>query len=110
VCQQTFPRQTTAADALIAEIARMLVAVIAPNATLLIARILDAPFVPRCKPVTDKSCAWFRGLEKLRQSSMRCGTREFAAMTISKPGVFSALVQRCLFIFSKKPSFKEFVR
>jgi hypothetical protein len=66
VCQQTFPRQTTAADALIAEIARMLVAVIAPNATLLIARILDAPFVPRCKPVTDKSCAWFRGLERVR--------------------------------------------
>jgi hypothetical protein len=88
----------------------MLVAVIAPNATLLIARILDAPFIPPVQAGNGQILRLVPGARETAQSSMRCGTREFAAMTISKPGVFPALVQRCLFIFSKKPSFKEFVR
>jgi hypothetical protein len=46
VCQQTVPRQTTAADAPIAENARMLAAAVAPRTALLIDRILNAPIVP----------------------------------------------------------------
>jgi hypothetical protein len=46
VCQQTFPRQTTAADAPIADTARMLAAAVAPRTALLINRILIAPIVP----------------------------------------------------------------
>ena len=66
-CQQTFPRQTTAADAPIAENARMLAAAVAPRTALLINRILNAPIVPRCKQLTGKSDAWFLRLGNLHK-------------------------------------------
>ena len=63
----------------------MLVAAMAPNATLLIDRILNAPFVPPVQAGNGKIPCLVPGLEELRKGSMRCETGEFAPAAVAKP-------------------------
>jgi hypothetical protein len=69
----------------------MLVAAMAPNATLLIDRILNAPFVPPVQAGNGKIPCLVPGsggtCAGVPRDPLHYGTGEFAAITLSKLGV-----------------------